>query len=44
VFGIEESIRQADTLIAEGCGALDEFGERSRTLKDLAHFLVERKS
>jgi geranylgeranyl diphosphate synthase type II len=44
VFGIEESIRQADTLIAEGCGALGEFGERSRTLKDLAHFLVERKS
>jgi geranylgeranyl diphosphate synthase type II len=44
VFGIEESIRQADRLIADGCGALDGFGERSRTLKDLAHFLVERKN
>jgi geranylgeranyl diphosphate synthase, type II len=44
VFGIEESLRQADKWIEEGCAALDAFGERSRTLKDLAHFLVERKS
>ena len=44
VFGIEESLRRADRLVAEGCGALDEFGEHSRTLKDLAHFLVERKN
>ncbi|MFL6436508.1 MAG: polyprenyl synthetase family protein [Terriglobales bacterium] len=44
VFGIEESLRRADSMVADGCGALDEFGERSRTLKDLAHFLIERKN
>jgi len=44
VFGIEESLRRADALIASGCAALDSFGERADTLKDLAHFLVERKS
>ena len=44
VFGIEESLRRADALIASGCAALDSFGARSETLKDLAHFLVERKS
>jgi len=44
VFGIEESLRRADRLIASGCAALDSFRERAGTLKDLAHFLVERKS
>jgi len=44
VFGIQESLGKADTLIAAGCAALDCFGGRSQTLKDLAHFLVERKS
>ena len=44
VFGIEESLRRADGLIASGCAALDPFAERADTLKDLAHFLVERKS
>jgi geranylgeranyl diphosphate synthase type II len=43
VFGIEESLRQADALIASGCAALDSFAARAETLKDLAHFLVERK-
>lgn len=44
VFGIEESLRQADALISSGCDALDLFGARADTLKNLAHFLVERKS
>lgn len=44
VFGIDESLRRADALIASGCAALDSFGSRAETLKDLAHFLVERKS
>jgi geranylgeranyl diphosphate synthase type II len=44
VFGIDESIRRADDLIASGCAALDSFGARAETLKQLAHFLVERKS
>lgn len=44
VFGIEDSLRQADELISSGCDALDLFGTRADTLKNLAHFLVERKS
>jgi geranylgeranyl diphosphate synthase type II len=44
VFGIEESLRQADALIASGCKAFDAYGARAETLKDIAHFLVERKS
>jgi len=43
VHGLEESLRRADALIASGCAALDSFGPRASTLKDLAHFLVERK-
>jgi hypothetical protein len=31
-------------LIETGCAALDGFGERAATLKDLAHFLVQRKN
>jgi geranylgeranyl diphosphate synthase, type II len=43
LFGVEESIRKADSLVAAGCAALDSFGHRGKTLKDLAHFLIERK-
>src|SRR5207237_5173509 len=34
LFGIEESVRQADVLISSGCNALDSFGHRAETLKD----------
>jgi len=44
VFGVDESLRRADSLISSGCGTLDSFGTRGETLKALAHFLVERKS
>ena len=44
LFGIEESIRKADALVAKGCAQLDVFGARADTLKDLAQFLVERKN
>ena len=44
VYGVDESLRRADALIASACAALDSFGTRAQTLKDLAHFLVERKS
>jgi geranylgeranyl diphosphate synthase, type II len=44
LFGIEESLRKADALVAKACGRLDVFGERGTTLKELAHFLVERKN
>jgi len=43
LFGIDESLRRADALINAGCAALDSFGHRAQTLKELAHFLVERK-
>ena len=43
LFGIEDSLRQADTLIASGCNCLESFGARAATLKELAHFLVQRK-
>jgi len=43
LFGIEESLRKADSLVDSGCAALDSFGLRAETLKALARFLVERK-
>ncbi len=44
LFGIDESLRRADALIASACTALDSFGTRANSLKDLAHFLVQRKN
>jgi geranylgeranyl diphosphate synthase, type II len=43
LFGIDESLRKADALVEKACAALNEFGPAASTLKDLAHFLVERK-
>ncbi|MGA7558840.1 MAG: polyprenyl synthetase family protein [Terriglobales bacterium] len=43
LFGIEESNRRADALVDQACAELDEYGEAASTLKDLAHYLVERK-
>jgi len=43
LFGIDESLKKADVLIAEGNAALDTFGNRASTLKSLAAYLVERK-
>src|SRR5258708_40297423 len=43
LFGVQESLRQADTLVTAGGNALDSFGQRAQTLKDLAFFLVQRK-
>jgi geranylgeranyl diphosphate synthase type II len=42
LFGIEESLNQADALVTSGCNALEFFGQRSQTLKDLARYLVQR--
>jgi geranylgeranyl diphosphate synthase, type II len=44
IYGVEESLRNADALVASGCSSLDSFGDRAGTLKELAHFLVARKS
>ncbi len=43
LFGIEESIRKADVLIDQACAELNEYGSAASILKELAHFLVERK-
>lgn len=42
LFGIEKSTRMADDLVNRGCSELESFGARADTLKELAHFLVER--
>jgi geranylgeranyl diphosphate synthase, type II len=42
LFGIEESRRRADALVTSGGNALESFGSRSQTLKDLARYLVQR--
>ncbi len=43
LFGIEHSIKKAETLVNLAVSNLDSFGHRADTLKSLAHFLVERK-
>jgi geranylgeranyl diphosphate synthase type II len=43
LFGIDESLKKADALIADGNAALEGFGNRAGTLKSLAAYLVERK-
>jgi geranylgeranyl diphosphate synthase type II len=44
LFGIEESLHKADTLVDQACAELNQYGSAASTLKDLARFLVERKS
>jgi geranylgeranyl diphosphate synthase type II len=43
LFGIEASLQEADALVAQADAALDQFGDRAATLRELARFLVERK-
>jgi geranylgeranyl diphosphate synthase, type II len=43
LFGIDQSLKKADTLAETACAALDGFGSRADTLKAVARFLVERK-
>jgi geranylgeranyl diphosphate synthase, type II len=43
LFGIDESLRKADSLIDTALKELDSFGDRAVTLKELAKYLVERK-
>src|SRR5579859_5999906 len=44
VFGLEQSLKDAERLIAEAFAALEPFGSNADGLKAVAHFLVERKS
>jgi len=43
LFGVDASVRKADSLVNEALAELNGFGERAETLKELARFLVERK-
>ncbi|MGC2368834.1 MAG: polyprenyl synthetase family protein [Candidatus Sulfotelmatobacter sp.] len=43
LFGIEESVRKADALVASALAELDGFGKRAENLKELAQYLVQRK-
>jgi geranylgeranyl diphosphate synthase, type II len=43
LFGIDESVRKADSLVTAAFAELEGFGERAETLKELARYLVERK-
>ncbi len=44
VFGVDQSLRDANELIADAFAALDHFGEAADPLKSLAHYLVQRKN
>jgi geranylgeranyl diphosphate synthase type II len=44
VFGIEQSLKDAEQLIADAFEALTPFGEAATPLKSLAQYLVERKN
>jgi geranylgeranyl diphosphate synthase type II len=43
LFGVDASLKQADELVAKASAALDSFSDRAATLREIAHFLVERK-
>jgi geranylgeranyl diphosphate synthase type II len=43
LFGIDESVRKANSLVSAAFSELESFGERAETLKELARYLVERK-
>jgi geranylgeranyl diphosphate synthase type II len=43
LFGIDESVRKANSLVSAAFAELETFGERAETLKELARYLVERK-
>ena len=43
LFGVEPSLKKADELVAQADAALEQFGERAASLRELAKFLVERK-
>jgi geranylgeranyl diphosphate synthase type II len=43
LFGIDESLKKADSLVQGAFAELDPFGARAETLKELARYLVERK-
>ena len=43
VFGVEQSIQDAQQLVEEGFLQLSEYGERGDRLKTVARYLIERR-
>jgi geranylgeranyl diphosphate synthase, type II len=43
LFGVEASLKKADEFTEKAITALDSFGESATILREIAHFLVERK-
>ena len=43
LFGIQESLKKADQLVADAFAQLETFGEKAEILKAVARYLVERK-
>ena len=43
LFGIDESVRKAESWVTAAFKELESFGERGETLRELAQYLVERK-
>jgi len=44
LFGLEESRKRADALLATACEALEHFDQRAEILQTIARFLIERKN
>jgi geranylgeranyl diphosphate synthase, type II len=44
LFGVEQSQRLAGQLVEEACEAIDPYRSRALRLRELAHFLISRKS
>jgi geranylgeranyl diphosphate synthase, type II len=44
LFGIAESVKKADALVKAALAAVESFGAKADTLKELASFLAERKN
>jgi geranylgeranyl diphosphate synthase type II len=43
LYGLERATEMADELVKSGCDRLARYGERAATLKQIAHYLVQRK-
>jgi geranylgeranyl pyrophosphate synthase len=43
LFGLAKTEEMAAQLTHTACSALDSFGERANTLKEIARYIVERK-
>jgi geranylgeranyl diphosphate synthase type II len=43
LFGVDGSLRRAESLVEDACVQLNEYGGAASTLKELARFLIERK-